>query len=161
MTEQEKLNRKFLRAAIREGNSGMNKNHGGPFGCVIVKDGKVIAKGHNRVTSKNDPTAHAEIEAIRAACKKLKSFKLTDCTIYSSCEPCPMCLAAIYWSKAKALVYSSTSDEAAEVGFSDAYIHKEMSLDILQRELPTEHIELKQSKELFENWKNKEDKTMY
>lgn len=114
--------KKFMRAAIRLARKGMNKNSGGPFGCVIVKDGKVIARAHNAVTDLNDPTAHAEVVAIRKACKKLKTFQLTGCEIYASCEPCPMCFGAIYWARPDKVFFAATREDAAQAGFDDDFI---------------------------------------
>ena len=118
----------FLNEAIKEARKGVKANSGGPFGAVIVKNGKIVARGHNCVTSTNDPTAHAEVTAIRAACKKLKSFELKNCIIYSSCEPCPMCLGAIYWARPKALYYAADRMRAAASNFDDAVIYKEIPL---------------------------------
>ena len=125
MTEQDEY---FMRKAIKLARKGMNKNAGGPFGAIVVKDGKIISKGYNKVTSKNDPTAHAEVVAIRKACKKLGTFQLDDCTIYTSCEPCPMCLGAIYWARPKQVFYASNKKDAAAIGFDDQFIYKELGL---------------------------------
>ena len=161
MTEQEKLDRKYLRQAIKEAYKGMNKNEGGPFGCVIVKDNKVLAKAHNTVTSKNDPTNHAEVNAIRKACKKLNSFQLSNCTIYCSCEPCPMCLGAIYWSRPSRVVFSSSKEDARQIEFDDSYIYEEIEKAISQRQIETVYIPTKAADDLFETWKNKMDKIEY
>src|SRR5512136_691190 len=111
--------RKFMRMAIREAEKGMRRNEGGPFGAVIVKDGKVVARAHNRVIKTNDPTAHAEVVAIRKATAKLKRFDLSDCEIYASCEPCPMCFAAIHWAKMRTLYFGCSRKDAAAIGFDD------------------------------------------
>src|SRR5690606_13747670 len=111
-------------------------NEGGPFGCVIVKDDKIVGRGNNSVTSLNDPTAHAEVMAIREACKNLDTFQLTDCEIYTSCEPCPMCLGAIYWARPKVVYFANTRIDAANIGFDDSFIYDEISADISQRKIP-------------------------
>ncbi|MGB4604478.1 MAG: nucleoside deaminase, partial [Bacteroidales bacterium] len=126
----------FLKLAIELAKENV-KNCGGPFGAVIVKDGQIIAKGTNRVTSHNDPTAHAEIVAIRQACEKLNDFQLTDCIIYSSCEPCPMCLGAIYWARPKKLVFAANKFDAANAGFDDSLIYDEIHLPYSDRHLET------------------------
>src|SRR5580658_3538887 len=117
------MNPKFMRAAIRLSLEKMRHNGGGPFGAVVVRKGKIIGRGWNRVTSANDPTAHGEIMAIRAACKRLKTFRLDDCELYTSCEPCPMCLAAIYWARLKKVYYSNTRRDAARIQFNDDLIY--------------------------------------
>ena len=151
----------FLNEAIKEARKGMRKNAGGPFGAVIVKDGKIIARGHNCVTSHNDPTAHAEVTAIRKACKKLKSFELKDCIIYSSCEPCPMCLGAIYWARPKALYYAADRLRASASNFDDAVIYKEIPLMPGKRSLPTVCIKMPGRDVPFDEWDAKQDKTAY
>ena len=139
----------------------MKKGKGGPFGAIIVKNNKIIAKG-NVVTSKNDPSAHAEISAIRAACKKLKTFHLKDCTIYSSCEPCPMCLGAIYWAHLERLVFAADKKQAAEAGFDDDFIYKELNLSYSKRKIPTLRYDMEEeSKEPFMAWLNNENKIKY
>ncbi|MFM6976253.1 MAG: nucleoside deaminase [Sphingobacteriaceae bacterium] len=132
----EKQHRKFMQMAIRLAEKNVNEAKGGPFGAVIVKEGKVIAKSANKVTLSNDPTAHAEVSAIRIACKKLKTFDLTGCIIYTSCEPCPMCLGAIYWSRLATIYYANTKKDAAEIGFDDQFIYEELDLAMEQRKLP-------------------------
>ena len=124
MTEKDKY---FMRRAIELAEEGMDSNSGGPFGAVIVKDNKIIAEGFNSVTSLKDPTAHAEIMAIRKACQKLNSFQLEDCTIYTSCEPCPMCLGAIYWARPKMVYYGCDRKDASEIGFDDQFIYDELT----------------------------------
>ena len=152
---------RFLNEAIKEARKGVKAGHGGPFGAVIVKDGKIIARGHNRVTSTDDPTAHAEIVAIRKACKKLKNFELKGCTLYSSCEPCPMCLGAIYWTRLDRLFYAADRHTAANADFDDAAIYKEIPLTPQQRTLPTTRIELPGYHLPFDEWNAKQDKTAY
>ncbi|MBO5910806.1 MAG: nucleoside deaminase [Elusimicrobiaceae bacterium] len=151
----------FLNEAIKEARKGVKAGHGGPFGAVIVKDGKIIARGHNRVTSTNDPTAHAEIVTIRKACKKLKNFELKDCILYSSCEPCPMCLGAIYWTRLKALFYAADRYVAAKANFDDEKIYKEIPLKPEKRTLPTTRIELPGYRIPFEEWRKKKNKKEY
>jgi len=128
---------------------------------VIVRDGEVIAEGNNIVTTSNDPTAHAEITAIRAACAKLERFSLEGCEIYSSCEPCPMCLAAIYWARLDRLYFANTRDEAAAIGFDDEFLYTEIPKPIGERSIPTVHLEMEAAKAVFEEWRVKPDKVMY
>jgi len=150
-----------MRAAINLARKGMNSNTGGPFGCVIVKDGKVIARAHNSVKHLNDPTAHAEVMAIRKACKKLKSFQLTGCEIYASCEPCPMCLGAIYWARPSHVYYSSTKLDATDAGFDDDFIYHQADEGPETRKIPFERYELPDGIKVFEDWKVKPDKIHY
>lgn len=151
----------FLNEAIKEARKGVQAGHGGPFGAVIVKNGKIIARGHNRVTSTNDPTAHAEIVTIRKACKKLNSFELKGCTLYSSCEPCPMCLGAIYWARPKALYFTADRVRAAASNFDDAVIYKEVPLPPGKRTLKTVCIKIPGHNVPFDEWDKKTDKTEY
>ena len=137
------------------------KNGGGPFGAVIVKDDQIIAEGVNRVTSQHDPTAHAEVQAIRAACRKLETFDLEGCEIYSSCEPCPMCLGAIYWAHLSHLYFAGTKVDAAEAGFDDAFIYQELSLEIHERKLPTETMMHDEALAPFKEWMSNGDKIEY
>ena len=150
-----------MQRAIDLSRKGMQSNEGGPFGAVVVKDGKIIAEGNNCVTSTNDPTAHAEVVAIRNACKKLNSFQLDGCTIYTSCEPCPMCLGAIYWARPEKLFYACNKQDAAEIGFDDAFIYKEMDLAINERSIKTIQLMNKEGKEVFKEWAAKTDKVEY
>lgn len=154
-------NLKHMKRAIELSQEMMERNEGGPFGAVVVKDGKVIAEGWNKVTSTNDPTGHAEITAIREACKKLNVFSLEGCEIYTSCEPCPMCLAAIYWARIDHIYYANTREDAAEIGFDDEFLYQEMKMPIEKRKIPIKQISRKLAKKVFENWKKKEDKTHY
>ena len=149
----------FLREAIRLAREKMEADEGGPFGAVVVKDGKIVGRGWNRVTSANDPTAHAEIEAIREACSNLGTFSLAGCEIYASCEPCPMCLSAIYWARIDALYFAATHHDAAEAGFDDALLYKEVSKDWKTRTLASEQHLQKEAQEAFKLWKNKPDRT--
>jgi tRNA(Arg) A34 adenosine deaminase TadA len=153
---------RFLREAIALARAGMDRNEGGPFGCVIVKDGRVIGRGNNRVTSSNDPTAHAEVVAIREACQALGAFQLDGCTLYTSCEPCPMCLGAIYWARPDRLVFAATRADAADAGFDDQLIYDELPLPPEQRRIPTEREALRdEARAVFAAWKAKPDKTAY
>src|SRR5699024_7006131 len=128
---------------------------GGPFGAVVVKDGKIIAESANNVTSKNDPTAHAEVEAIRKACKKLGSFQLEDCVLYTSCEPCPMCFGAIYWARPKAVFYACTKKDAAEIDFDDQFIYDELEKPKDDLDIKFINILREDSQKVFKAWKNK------
>lgn len=152
---------KYMIEAINQALYGMNANEGGPFGCVIVKDGKIVGRGNNKVTSSNDPTAHAEVTAIRDACKNLNSFQLDGCELYTSCEPCPMCLGAIYWARPDKVFYGSTKQDAANIGFDDAFIYTEISLPHMERTIPFEQLGHEISLEPFEEWTKKQDKTTY
>ena len=151
----------FMDKAIKKAIEGVLNNEGGPFGCVIIKEGKIIGSGNNRVTSTNDPTAHAEIIAIREACKNLNSFQLEDCILYSSCEPCPMCLGAIYWARPKKVYYACSKADAAKIGFDDAFIYKELNLENNKRSIPFEQIDRKKALNAFKAWEDKEDKIEY
>lgn len=152
---------KFLLESIKLAEKNLASNNGGPFGAVVVKDGNIIGRGYNTVTSTNDPTAHAEVNAIRDACKNLGTFQLDDCIIYCSCEPCPMCLGAIYWARPKKLFFATSRFDAAIAGFDDSMIYEEIKLDLKDRRIATEFIPLKEGKELFESWKINENKTNY
>ena len=147
--------------AIDLSREGMRSNAGGPFGCVIVKNGRIIARGNNRVTSNNDPTAHAEVIAIREACRKLGTFQLDDCIIYSSCEPCPMCLGAIYWARPAKVIYANTKLQAAAIGFDDAFIYEELTLSLADRSIRFEHCPDEDALAVFTEWKSKSDKVQY
>lgn len=151
----------FMRRAIALAKEGMKNNAGGPFGAVVVKDGEIIAEGYNRVTSKNDPTAHAEVVAIRIACEKLKTFQLTGCTIYTSCEPCPMCLGAIYWSRPDKVYYACNKLDAAEIEFDDQFIYNELDVNIEDRKIKFNQILRDEALEVFNLWAEKNDKTEY
>ena len=151
----------FMQEAIKLAIDGVHNNEGGPFGCIIVKDGEIIGKGNNKVTSTNDPTAHAEIIAIRDACLNLNSFQLKGCTIYTSCEPCPMCLGAIYWARPDKVYFASNKTDAANVGFDDAFIYKEIDLDYTKRSIEFEQKSRKEALKAFKLWEEKEDKTKY
>ena len=154
------MNNQFMRHAIQLAVENI-KNGGGPFGAVIVKDGKVIATGVNRVTANNDPTAHAEVSAIRAACEALGTFSLEGCDIYSSCEPCPMCLGAIYWAHLDHLYYGANKHDAAAAGFDDQFIYEELEQPIPSRRLTTEILLADEAQEPFTVWKQHDERTEY
>lgn len=151
----------FMQQAILLSQQGMLNNEGGPFGCVIVKNNIIIGKGNNKVILNNDPTAHAEIIAIRDACNFLKAFQLEGCEIYTSCEPCPMCLGAIYWARPSIIFYANTRMDAASAGFDDDLIYKEISAEIGQRKIPMKALPNKDALKIFLDWKTKIDKTKY
>jgi guanine deaminase len=157
----QRTNQEFMGEAVKAALKGMQHNEGGPFGCIIVKDGEIIGRGNNKVTSTNDPTAHAEITAIRDACKNLNDFQLEDCIIYTSCEPCPMCLGAIYWARPKKVYYGSNQQDAADIGFDDAFIYKEIPLPYEKRSIPFEQCGRDIALEPFQKWSKKEDKIDY
>lgn len=150
-----------MREAIRLGTKGMQNNEGGPFGSVIVLEDRIIGRGYNRVLSTNDPTAHAEIVAIRDACRQLGHFQLDDCVIYSSCEPCPMCLGAIYWARPKRLYYGCSRQDAAKIEFDDAHIYEEIALLPHLRRIPATQLLRNESLELFRKWLEKSDRVEY
>ena len=158
MTEQDE---KFMRRAIELAQTGIDSNAGGPFGAVVVKDGEIIAEGNNRVTSTNDPTAHAEVVAIRNACQKLNSFQLDGCVLYTSCEPCPMCLGAIYWARPAQMFFACTREDAAAIGFDDYFIYEEIERPIEERHIKSINFLRDAGLTVFENWANKTDKTKY
>lgn len=147
--------------AIKMAEQGVNKNQGGPFGCIIVKDEVIVGRGNNQVTSTNDPTAHAEVVAIRNACHNLKSFQLEDCEIYTSCEPCPMCLGAIYWARPKVIYYAGSRADAADAGFDDSLIYEEMNRSLNERRIPIKSIGRSHVLKVFETWKSNPKKTEY
>ncbi len=152
---------KFLERAIELSRQGMQGGQGGPFGCVVVLGDEIVGEGFNQVTSSNDPTAHAEVVAIRNACNKLGTYQLTDCEIYTSCEPCPMCLGAIYWARPKRVVYANTKQEAAAINFDDDFIYDEINTDNSDRKIPFIHMPHPMAKEVFEAWKNWDGKKSY
>ncbi|MBX3266799.1 MAG: nucleoside deaminase [Acidobacteria bacterium] len=152
---------RFMLRAIELARLGMEANQGGPFGSVVVRGGEIIGEGNNEVTSTNDPTAHAEVVAIRRACTHLGSFDLTGCIIYASCEPCPMCLAAIYWSRAERIYIACDRHDAARAGFDDAYIYDELSAKPSERQVPLEQKLRKEGIAVFEDWIAKPDKIEY
>lgn len=151
----------FMQIAINLSKKGMEGGKGGPFGAIVVKDDKVIGQGYNSVLADNDPTAHAEVLAIRDACKKLNSFQLEGCEIYTSCEPCPMCLGAIYWARPDKVYYANTREDAANAGFDDSFIYEEISLPVSERRIPMYRVDCKIAIEAFTEWKAKTNKTDY
>ena len=150
----------LMRKAIELSEENVS-NGGGPFGAVIARNGEIIATGVNRVTSEHDPTAHAEVSAIRAACKKLGTFDLSGCDIYTSCEPCPMCLAAIYWSHIDKMYYGSNKADAKRIGFDDSFIYDEIALSSESRKLSSESMLREEAARAFEMWTEKDDKIEY
>ncbi|WP_285826607.1 nucleoside deaminase [Bacteroides acidifaciens] len=154
-------NRQFMAEAIRLAKENVKNGTGGPFGAVIVKDGEVIVSCVNTVTPDNDPTAHAEVNAIREACRKLKTYQLEGCEIYASCEPCPMCLGAIYWARPSKVYYASTKEEAAGAGFDDSFIYKEITLLGDERSIPFLKIEEQGAGEEFNLWNASDSKELY
>lgn len=151
----------FMQRAVELSKEGMQNGNGGPFGCVIVKDGEVIAEGSNSVTSTNDPTAHAEVVAIRNACKNLNTYQLEGCILYTSCEPCPMCLGAIYWARPDKVFYANTRKDAAIIGFDDDFIYREIPMNDQQRQIPFEHLKMDAALNVFKLWEEKGDKKLY
>ena len=158
---KQKENERFMKMAIALSEQNVTRSLGGPFGAVIVKDGKVIAKSANKVTTSNDPTAHAEISAIRLACRKLKTFDLSGCVIYTSCEPCPMCLGAIYWSRIEVIYYANTKRDAADIGFDDQFIYDELDLDMNKRTLPVVQLMRDEAQKAFKSWSDSGMKIEY
>jgi tRNA(Arg) A34 adenosine deaminase TadA len=152
---------KFMREAIRLSREKMRRNRGGPFGAIIVRRGKIVGCGWNCVTSTNDPTAHAEIMAIREACRRLKTFRLDDCELYASCEPCPMCLAAGYWARLRKIYYAGTRRDAAKIGFDDEWLYREVTRPVSCRKLSMKQLLRKEALEVFAEWKSKPDKIRY
>ena len=155
------MNKRFMREAIRLSIQMMRRGKGGPFGAVVVKNDKVVGRGCNLVTSANDPTAHAEIVAIRDACKRLKTFQLDDCELYTSCEPCPMCLSAIYWSRLSRIFYGNTRKDAAKIAFDDDFIYRQVGLPIRKRALVMKQLLRDEAMDAFKEWEQKTDKILY
>ena len=151
----------FMRRAISLAQKGIDSNSGGPFGAVVVKDGEIIGEGCNQVTSTNDPMAHAEVVAIRNACQKLGSFQLDNCILYTSCEPCPMCLGAIYWARPLRVFYAATREDAAQIGFDDQFIYEEIEKNFEHRQMKLVNLMRDEGLAVFENWENKSDKKEY
>ena len=158
MSERE---HQFMQAAVDLARQGMEDGKGGPFGCVIVKNNEIIGKGYNSVTTYNDPTAHAEIVAIRDACNVLKHFQLTGCELYTSCEPCPMCLGAIYWARPSVVYFANTRQDATDIGFDDSFIYDELNIAFADRTIQTMHLESKDAMKVFQEWRRKADKIVY
>lgn len=151
----------FMHEAIRAARENVESGIGGPFGAVVVRANQVIGRGANRVTAGNDPTAHAEMLAIREACKKVGSWVLADCEIYCSCEPCPMCLAAVYWARIGKVFYAAQREDAADAGFDDEFIYRELRLPIAERRVRCEQMSRAEALGVLELWKAKPDKVMY
>src|SRR5262245_54463830 len=151
----------FLERAIELAAIGMAQAGGGPFGAVVVQSERIVAEGFNQVTGLHDPTAHAEVSAIRAACRALGAFSLTGCEIYSSCEPCPMCLSAIYWARVERLYFAASRHDAAEAGFDDEWLYRELPLPLAQRRLPTRQLLREAALDAFAQWKAKPDRVPY
>ena len=155
------MNGKFMREAIRLSFQMMRRGKGGPFGAVVVRKGKVVGRGFNQVTSANDPTAHAEVVAIRDACQRLKTFHLDDCDLYTSCEPCPMCLSAMYWARLSHVYYGNTRKDAAKIDFDDDFIYREVALPIRKRTLKMKQLLRDEALAAFKEWQQKTDKILY
>ena len=151
----------FMRRAIALGLENVRTGRGGPFAALVVKDGRVVAEGANRVTTTNDPTAHAEVVAIREACRKLGDFQLAGCDLYTTCEPCPMCLGAIYWARSARVFYACVAADAAAVGFDDAFIYKELNRAHAERRVPMQQLLREESLTIFALWQQQEKKTLY
>lgn len=150
-----------MREAIRLADEGMQGGQGGPFGCVIVRAGNIVGRGQNRVTSTNDPTAHAEVTAIRDACAKLQTYQLTDCELFTSCEPCPMCLAAIYWARIPTVYFGNTRQDAAAIGFDDDFIYQQVPLPPEKRAIKMTPLLRAEAQASFKGWAAKTDKISY
>ncbi|SNR33092.1 MULTISPECIES: nucleoside deaminase [Hymenobacter] len=151
----------FMREAIRLSIDKMQAGHGGPFGAVVVRNGEIIARGFNQVTSTNDPTCHAEVDAIRKACATLGTFQLEDCDLYTSCEPCPMCLGAIYWARPRRVFYGNTKQDAAAIGFDDEFIYKELEKPLAERQIPMIELLRDESAAGFKAWEQHTARTKY
>ena len=151
----------YMRAAIGLADEGLRSKRGGPFGCIIVRNGEIIGRGNNRVTSTNDPTAHAEVTAIRDACARLQTFQLTDSTLYTSCEPCPMCLSAIYWARIPTVYYGNTRQDAAAIGFDDDFIYQQIPLAPGARAIRMEPLLREEALGSFKQWAATDNKIRY
>lgn len=150
-----------MRTAIELARQGMEGGDGGPFGAVVVKDGQIIGRGNNRVLVDNDPTAHAEVVAIRDACRHLNSFQLEDCDVFTSCEPCPMCLGALYWARPKRVFFANTREDAAAIDFDDDFIYQEIPKDLTERKIKMIPLLRVEALAVFKEWEEKGDKTLY
>jgi guanine deaminase len=155
------MSERFMARALALSLENVRSGRGGPFGAVVVKDGEIIAEGMNCVTNMNDPTAHAEMVAIREACRKLQSFELPDCEIYSSCEPCPMCLGAIYWARPARVYFANSAADAAQAGFDDAFIYQELRVPHAERKIPMIQLKNNNALDAFRTWREKSDKIRY
>jgi guanine deaminase len=154
-------NEDFMREAIRLSEDAVRSGRGGPFGCVVVRAGKVVGRGSNQVTSTCDPTAHAEVVAIRDACKALNTYQLADCTLYASCEPCPMCLSAIYWARIPSMYYGNSRTDAAAIGFDDDFIYQQIPLPLGERRVTMKPLLADEARAAFSAWTEKTDKAAY
>src|SRR5690554_5080017 len=159
--KSETVQKSFMKMAIDLSREGMEAGKGGPFGCIIIKDGQVVGKGCNSVSSTNDPTAHAEIVAIKDACKNLGTFQLQGCEIYTSCEPCPMCLGAIYWARPDRVFYANDRKDAAAAGFDDDFIYRELNVSPENRKIPMLKFQLEEASQVFKEWEDLDNKTLY
>ena len=157
MTREEK----FMLEAVKLAGKGVMANEGGPFGCVIVKGDEIVGRGNNRVLTDNDPTSHAEVVAIRDACARLGTYQLDDCEIYASCEPCPMCLAAIYWSRLRRVYYANTRQDARRIDFDDALIYREVAAPMAKRQIPMRQLLRSEALTVFAEWRRKPDRIHY
>lgn len=155
------MNPEFMKEAIELSRKNVRESKGGPFAAVVTKNGSIIARGTNLVTSNNDPTAHAEIVAIREACRVLKSFQMDECEMYTTCEPCPMCMGAIYWARPKAVYFANTREDAATIGFDDDFLYKELFTPLSQRKIPITQLMREEALVAFREWEEKEDKIRY
>ncbi|MCR4680869.1 MAG: nucleoside deaminase [Bacteroidales bacterium] len=153
--------KKFMEEAVALANKCFESGQGGPFGAVVVKDGIVVGRGHNMVTVHNDPTAHAEVMAIREACQNLGTFQLTGCELYASSEPCPMCMGAIYWAHPDRIYFGASCDDAADAGFDDSFIYEELKKDIADYSIPTEQHDREMAKVTFDRWKSFDERIDY
>ncbi len=147
--------------AIRLSEYAVANNEGGPFGCVIVKDDQIIGRGYNQVLATNDPTSHAEVVAIRDACSNLHSFQLDGCEVYTSCEPCPMCLGALYWARPRVVYFANTKEDATAGGFDDSFIYDEIEKELSERSIPFRALRIDSAANAFRLWQQKDDKTLY
>lgn len=150
-----------MQEAIALSRQGMENGEGGPFGCVIVKGNEIVGRGNNKVLALNDPTAHAEVVAIRDACQHLNTFQLDDCEIYTSCEPCPMCLGAIYWARPKAIYFANNREDAAAIGFDDSMIYNEIETPMEKRKIPIQSLGRDEAIKVFQDWAANDNKTLY
>ncbi len=160
-TSQHERDRRFLREAIALAASSAERGEGGPFAALVVREGEVIARSTNQVTTRNDPTAHAEVEAIREACRRLETFQLDGCTVYASCEPCPMCLGAIYWARPARVVFAASREDAAGAGFDDAFIYQEIARPPEARAIAFEHVPMPHASRPFALWATLADRVDY
>ncbi len=150
-----------MHEAVRLSRRHMDLGHGGPFGCVVVKEGQIVGRGWNSVLIQNDPTAHAEVMAIRDACTRLQTYQLTGCDIFTSCEPCPMCMGAIYWSRPDRVFYANTRQDAADCGFDDSFIYEELKLPVSDRTIPMMEMDKREAIQVFREWMEKPDREQY